>query len=108
MRIDVALLALVTPTMPAPRPPLGTSGWLRVGVVGWPGGPPRPPWVDPGVAITLAPAGIGTKSPLVIGSLYFFRRKCSWTSTSRVGGGVFAYFRSKRPMALAYCWPRNT
>ena len=40
---------------------------------------------------------MGTKSALVIGSLYFLRRKRSWTSTSSVGGGVFGVLPFEQP-----------
>src|SRR3989338_3636119 len=99
MRIDAALLALVTPMMP-PRPPVTAD-------TGWPGSEggaaPRPPCVDPGALTAACAAGIGTKSSLVMGSLYFFRRNRSWTRKSSVGGGVLAYLRPKSPIARVYC-----
>src|SRR5262245_11463318 len=109
MRIDASLLLLVTPLMPAvvwtPVPP-GVDPRPVAGAVPRPGcvdddgpavgdvpppGPlaPRPPAADvpefcvpprpdPG---SPCPTGIGAKSSLVIGSLYFLRRKRCSTST---------------------------
>ena len=80
MRIDAALLALVTPMMP-PRPPVMPMAVVPGCGPGEaetvPAAPPRPACGDPGAVTALAAAGIGTKSALVIGSLYFLRRKRS-------------------------------
>ena len=43
----------------------------------------------------------------VMGSLYFLRRKCSFSRMSRFGGKVLAYLRWNSMMARAYCWPRK-
>ena len=42
-------------------------------------------------------------SPLVTGSLYFFRRNFSRSRTSTLGGNAFAYFRWYSATARAYC-----
>lgn len=85
MRIDVSLLLLATPITP-PRP-IGADGLfpLVAGVLDRPLGggvferPPGPGCcvgfavLAPGVPV-VAPARRRSKSPPVIGSLYFFRR----------------------------------
>src|SRR5213593_1255109 len=125
MRMDWSLLLLATPLMPPmvpalgapngaadPRPPAACGGLDVIldvcsGPALRPPGdaadacPPRPPaWpaaapAPPGAA----PTGKGTKSSLVIGSLYFFRRYRSRTSRSTFGGYALAVLRWNRAMA---------
>src|SRR4051812_28142071 len=54
-----------------------------------------PRWPPGGCAVpgNACPAGIGTKSSLVIGSLNFLRRKRWSTSTSMLGGYALANLR---------------
>src|SRR4051812_3884614 len=125
--MDVSLLLLATPLMPPDGPEPGVPGAPVAGVVaGAPVVGRGPvgglPWageaVWPGLAAVCEPApGVaaaawvcrsGTKSLLVIGSLYFFRRNFCSTRTSRFGGNALAYFFWNRPIARAYCSPRNT
>src|SRR5436190_23783037 len=131
MRIDWSLLLLATPLMPPmvpalgapngvadPRPPMpcGVLDALLAGVEGddpRPSGavcPPRPGWLSrPDVpAPAAAPTGNGTKSSFVIGSLYFFRRYRSRTSTSMFGGYALAVLRWNSAIAWTYCIPRKT
>ncbi len=78
---------------------------LKVTAPGWlvppPGGAEIP-------AVPWAPTGISWKSSLVIGSLYFLRRKRWSTRTLTFGGKAFPFLREKSAMAWTYCWPRNT
>src|SRR5712692_12130665 len=101
MRMDCSLLLLATaytpptPTLvPGPVPgialPCAPPRWPVVGELsGEVDAPPRcavpGDCVEPGV---FWPMLTTWKSSLVIGSLYFFRRKCSCSSTSIVGGVV--------------------
>src|SRR5205809_1721966 len=103
MRMDCSLLLLTTaytpptpplvaPPTPGVAPPGAPPRWgvtvLRGDVRDDVGAPPRCApggWVEPGV---FWPIFTTTKSSPVIGSLYFFRRTCSWSSTSIVGGVV--------------------
>jgi hypothetical protein len=78
--MDLLVLALVTPITPPVTPPVtppcpaaGAPGLAGVGVpIPRPGAAGVVP--APGVAAWACAAGIKTKSALVIGSLYFFRR----------------------------------
>src|SRR5882762_1449502 len=105
--MDVSLLLLVTPVMPpvgpapgVPTPPAegvvgvvpvagrGPVAGLRwVGEVVWPG---RVAVCEPLPGVVAVPwlCSSGTKSLLVTGSLYFFRRNFWSTSRSRFGGNA--------------------
>src|SRR5437773_11891612 len=101
--MDLSLLLLATPVMPpigpAPGDPIGevprpapwgaVCGALMDGVP--PGAPPRAPGAaTPAALATAWLARTTSKSWPVIGSLYFLRRNRCSTSTSRLGGWVFA------------------
>src|SRR6202049_4269376 len=115
--MDVSLLLLVTPVIPAP---VGDPGVLplaapvvgaappRADPCGPPGGaPPRcVPGAPPCGAATLSKTG--AKSSLVIGSLNFLRRNFCSTRKSMLGGSAPTLLRCKRLIARAYCSPRNT
>src|SRR5258705_13829835 len=101
MRIDCALHLLWTPTMPPatvlPTPGVVPPGWVpRPNADGGCESPPRvvvgvvvpegaPRVCVPGVGAVGTAIGVAgeirSKSPPVIGSLYFFRRNLCWTST---------------------------
>src|SRR6266516_5003080 len=118
--MDLSLLLLITPMIPAPPPPVvgvpapAVEAGPRPAV--GPGEDSRPPGEDsrppvsdcrcprwpagaeiPGVPC--CPAGIGWKSVFVIGSLNFLRRNRSRTRTSMFGGNAFAYLREKSVIA---------
>src|SRR5437762_13485200 len=114
--MDLSLLLLITPMIPAPPPPVVGVPAPKVEpgprpAVG-PGEDSRPPVSDcrcprwpagaeiPGVPC--CPAGIGWKSVFVIGSLNFLRRNRSRTRTSMFGGNWFAYLREKSVIAWTY------
>src|SRR5678816_1258138 len=90
MRSEVASLLLATPTMPPCAPMLVPPPTVVVGAV-------RCPWVGTMPPAFGCPAACwlaytGWKSPLVIGSLYFFLRKCPSSRICTFGGNVLAVY----------------